>query len=268
MKKLGWPLTLNVVLHRHNIDRIGRILDLAADLEPTGSNWPTRSTTAGLGGTGTPCCRAGLSSSAPRPWSARRASGCGAGWRSSTSSPTTTADTPNPAWAAGAGGSSPWCPTATCCPARPHTTFRSPRQRARALAGMDLGAVPPLPALPRNGLDAGAMPELRPPRPRLRRLPLPGIPAHRRRRPHRPCLSPLPRPRDRRRRGAGRQSRLRHPGRPPPRRRRAPSSFPGRSRVPGRSLAPVRHDGPRYPWRPAPGHRVGSTEAPHAGRRP
>src|SRR5690348_7870087 len=32
VKKLGWPLTLNVVLHRHNIDRIGHILDLAADL--------------------------------------------------------------------------------------------------------------------------------------------------------------------------------------------------------------------------------------------
>jgi len=32
VKKLGWPLTLNVVLHRHNIDRIGRILDLAEEL--------------------------------------------------------------------------------------------------------------------------------------------------------------------------------------------------------------------------------------------
>src|SRR6266704_924365 len=32
VKELGWPLTLNVVLHRHNIDRIGRILDLAAEL--------------------------------------------------------------------------------------------------------------------------------------------------------------------------------------------------------------------------------------------
>jgi pyrroloquinoline quinone biosynthesis protein E len=32
VKKLGWPLTLNVVLHRHNIDRIGQILDLAEHL--------------------------------------------------------------------------------------------------------------------------------------------------------------------------------------------------------------------------------------------
>ena len=31
-KKLGWPLTLNVVLHRDNIDGIARILDLAEEL--------------------------------------------------------------------------------------------------------------------------------------------------------------------------------------------------------------------------------------------
>ena len=33
VKKLGWPLTLNVVLHRQNIDRIARLLDLAEELE-------------------------------------------------------------------------------------------------------------------------------------------------------------------------------------------------------------------------------------------
>jgi PqqA peptide cyclase len=32
VKELGWPLTLNVVLHRHNIDRVDRILDLAEEL--------------------------------------------------------------------------------------------------------------------------------------------------------------------------------------------------------------------------------------------
>lgn len=32
VKELGWPLTLNVVLHRHNIDRIADILGLAEDL--------------------------------------------------------------------------------------------------------------------------------------------------------------------------------------------------------------------------------------------
>ncbi len=32
VKELDWPLTLNVVLHRHNIDRVGHILDLAEEL--------------------------------------------------------------------------------------------------------------------------------------------------------------------------------------------------------------------------------------------
>jgi pyrroloquinoline quinone biosynthesis protein E len=33
VKQLNWPLTLNVVLHRKNIDRIGGILDMAAAME-------------------------------------------------------------------------------------------------------------------------------------------------------------------------------------------------------------------------------------------
>jgi pyrroloquinoline quinone biosynthesis protein E len=33
VKELGWPLTLNVVLHRQNIDRIGAILDRVEELE-------------------------------------------------------------------------------------------------------------------------------------------------------------------------------------------------------------------------------------------
>jgi len=33
VKKLGWPLTLNVVLHRHNLDRVARILAMAEELE-------------------------------------------------------------------------------------------------------------------------------------------------------------------------------------------------------------------------------------------
>jgi PqqA peptide cyclase len=32
VKKLGWPLTLNVVIHRHNIDRIARILAIAEEM--------------------------------------------------------------------------------------------------------------------------------------------------------------------------------------------------------------------------------------------
>ena len=32
VKELGWPLTLNVVLHRRNIDRVGAVLRLAEEL--------------------------------------------------------------------------------------------------------------------------------------------------------------------------------------------------------------------------------------------
>ena len=32
VKELDWPLTINVVIHRHNIDRMGRMLDLAEEL--------------------------------------------------------------------------------------------------------------------------------------------------------------------------------------------------------------------------------------------
>ena len=32
VKELGWPLTLNVVLHRQNLDRVDRVLDLAEEL--------------------------------------------------------------------------------------------------------------------------------------------------------------------------------------------------------------------------------------------
>jgi len=33
VRELGWPLTVNVVLHRQNIDRVGAILDLVEDLQ-------------------------------------------------------------------------------------------------------------------------------------------------------------------------------------------------------------------------------------------
>ena len=125
VKKLGWPLTLNVVLHRGNIDRIGA--------HPRPGRGPGgRPRRAGqhavlrLG-----AAQPGRAPAEPGPARARRGRGargaraaCGNGWRSSTSCPTTTAGTPSPAWAAGAGGSSPWCPTATSCRARPPTPCR------------------------------------------------------------------------------------------------------------------------------------------------
>ena len=84
------------------------------------------------------------------------------------------------------------------CPAA--HTFELPRATVRGeLSGLDLGGVAPLPSFPGNGLDARSLPQLRPPRGGFRRLPLPGVPAHRRRGAHGSGLPPLARPRDRRR---------------------------------------------------------------------
>ena len=33
VKRLGYPMVLNVVIHRHNIDRMDQILDMASALE-------------------------------------------------------------------------------------------------------------------------------------------------------------------------------------------------------------------------------------------
>ncbi len=61
VKELDLPLTLNVVIHRHNIDRIDRMLDLAEELGPIGSSWQIPSTTVGSGATAKLYCRAWLS---------------------------------------------------------------------------------------------------------------------------------------------------------------------------------------------------------------
>ena len=54
-------------------------------------------------------------------------------------------------------------------------------ERARAFACRDLANVAGFQRLPRHRLDAGAVPSLRAARARFRRLPLPGLPDHRRR---------------------------------------------------------------------------------------
>ena len=65
VKEMDWPLTMNVVVHRHNIDRTGRILDVAEELGRTGSSLPTPSTTGGPGATEPPCFPPGPSWTGP-----------------------------------------------------------------------------------------------------------------------------------------------------------------------------------------------------------
>jgi pyrroloquinoline quinone biosynthesis protein E len=125
VKKLGWPLTVNVVLHRHNIDRVDRILGMAADL---GAD------------------RIELANTQYYGWAWRNRDGL----------------LPSRAQLERAESMVRLGPTAADrgtqrrrAPLSDRTrSASSSHQRARAPPGMDLGAVPPLPALPRNRLDA------------------------------------------------------------------------------------------------------------------
>ncbi len=69
------------------------------------------------------------------------------------------------------------------------------RQRPASVARLDLGRFGRIQPLPRDGLDARALPQLRPSRGRLRRLPLPGRVAHRGCGRHRPGMWALAPPR-------------------------------------------------------------------------
>ena len=204
VKKLGWPLTLNVVLHRHNVDRIGRILALAEQL---GADRIELANTQYYG-----WARRNRDGPAAEPGPARARGDRGPGRARAPAG--TDGDHLRPArllqpvpqalhgrlgrrqLTVVPNGDVLPCPTAHEVPL-PRASVRE-----HALAWI-WEQSPALPVLPRYGLDAGSLPELRPPRTRLRRLPLPGVPAHRRRRAYRPGLPSVPRPRDCGRRGAG-----------------------------------------------------------------
>ena len=64
-------------------------------------------------------------------------------------------------------------------------SFENVREKA---AGMDLAGISIVSAISRRRVDAGTVPQLRSPRRRLRRLPVPGIPADGRRHSDRSCL--------------------------------------------------------------------------------
>ena len=218
VKDLGWPLTMNVVLHRQNIDRVADVLALA---EEVGADrvelantqyygWAWRNRDALLPS------RAQLEAAevvvrAARErlrdrmdviyvipdYYSRYPKPCMGGWASRQLTVTPNGDVLP-------------CPAAQSLPL--------PRASVREnTLELDLGRIAGDDRVPRNGLDAGPLPELRPARAGLRRMPLPGVPAHRRRRPHRPGLPPVARSRARDRRGAGGERRTNE---------QRPTSFP------------------------------------------
>ena len=206
VKELGWPLTMNVVLHRQNIDRVADLIGLAEEvgadrLELANTQyygWAWRNRDALLPSrdqleAAELVVRAARERLRDRmdviyvipDYYSRYPKPCMGGW--AVPAADRDAERRRPA-----------------LPGRP-VPAAAAGQRARGLAGADLGRVPGDDRVPGNGLDAGSLPQLRPPGAGLRWLPLPGVPAHRRRRPHRSGLPPVARPRPGRPGGRGRQ---------------------------------------------------------------
>ena len=208
MKELGWPLTLNVVLHRQNIDRIGAVLRLAEELEADRVElantqyygWAWRNRDALLPS------RSQLEQAEEVVSAARtRLKG-----RMDVIYvlPDYYSRYPKPCMGGWAQRQLTVAPNGDVLPCPAAQTLPLPRASVRdRLPGPDLDGVAALPGLPGHRLDAGAVPELRPQGDRLRGMPLPGLPAHRGRGAHRSGLPPVPRPRHRRGGGAGRERR-------------------------------------------------------------
>src|SRR5499427_8538438 len=100
VKELGFPLTLNTVLHRENLDHVADIVALAEQL---GADRLELANTQYLGWA-LPNRAALLPTQAQL--ARKRAGACADGWRCSSSRRTTTRIYPRPAWTAGDGASS------------------------------------------------------------------------------------------------------------------------------------------------------------------
>jgi pyrroloquinoline quinone biosynthesis protein E len=154
VKQLGWPLTLNIVPHRLNIDRIGGILDMAEDL---GADRIELANTQYYGWAGTN--RAELLPSRDqleRSESVVRATQERLGDRMEIIYviPDYYSQYPKPCRDGWARRQLTVAPNgdALPCPAA---------QRAQACPGVDLGRIAIVHAVPRRTVDAGSVPQLR-----------------------------------------------------------------------------------------------------------
>ena len=276
VKQLGWPLTLNVVLHRQNIDRIGGILDMAEELgadrielaNTQYYGWARRNRDA--------CCRAGTSWSARRRWCGPPAERlrdrmeiiyvipdyysqypkpCMDGWARRQLTVVPNGDAlPCPA----AHELAPACPAPACASTALEWIWDGVTV-VPAIPWRRTGCRIPCRSCDRRELDFGGC--------RCQAFALTGDAAR-----TDPVCHLSPDHELVAAAVAAASDPTRRRARPRPRRRRAPFSFPGRIHVPGRSpAAPVRHDEPRYPrrWYGRPPDRRVRTAGPGApGRRP
>ena len=124
-KELDFPLTINCVLHRQNLDRIEELLELTLELgaqrlelaNTQYYGWAVAQPGGADAVAGAAASARRRPSSASVSGSARRSTCCGC-------SPTSTRSCRSRAWAAGAGRRWWWLRTARSCPARPRR--RSP----------------------------------------------------------------------------------------------------------------------------------------------
>ena len=143
---------------------------------PIGWNWPTCSSTAGPIAIARLCSRTLLRCARRRLAWPRRDERLKGRLRIDYVLPDALADRPKPCmegWGrryltVNPQGDVLPCPTASCIESL------AIRQRARAIAALDLGGVGGLQSLPRHRVDARALPQLRMAAPGFRRLPLPG----------------------------------------------------------------------------------------------
>lgn len=68
VKALGYPMVLNFVLHRHNIDQLDRIIELAIQLDADDVELATCQSTAGRTKTAKGCCQPANRSLQPKRW--------------------------------------------------------------------------------------------------------------------------------------------------------------------------------------------------------
>ena len=169
MKELGLPLTLNIVLHRENLDRVEEIIALA---ERLGADRLELANTQYLGWALRQPRRAPAHPRAARARArggrAPRGSGCAAAWRCCSSCPTTTRSFPKACMDGWGRRFVVVAPDGLVLPC--HAAHTLPGlSRSTACATRPLGEIwrdsAGFNALPRRGLDARALPELRPARP-------------------------------------------------------------------------------------------------------
>jgi STE24 endopeptidase len=181
IKQYDYPMVLNVVLHRLNIDHVEEILDMADRMGAITWSSPTRSSTAGPGTTASSCCRAARRWSGPKPHARRFRERVGRPMRIFFVVPDYFERRPKACMNGLGSIFLTVTPDGTALPC--HAARMLPGLDVSERASASIGTIwydSRASTISRRRVDEGALPQLSGEGPRLRRLPLPGVPADRR----------------------------------------------------------------------------------------